>query len=167
MDKIINFSKVECEKIISLSKILKKNIRDEYPRQISYDFYSIGYNSETKWIFERLNQYFTFMTGISVKKNLDAIHLFDYSVGDKFVRHSDIYYPNQIYNVGACLNEDYEGGEFVLYEPEYTVLPKRTGEIYTFNHSYEHEVLPVKKGNRWSLIGFYFYENLEIKKQIL
>lgn len=167
MNNIINFSNIECQKIISLSKTLKRNIRDEYPRPISYDFYSIGNNEETNWIFKRLDLYFTTITGIFVKKSLDSVHLFDYSVGDKFVRHRDTYYQNQIYNIGVCLNEDYEGGEFVLYEPEYKILPKKTGEIYTFKHSYEHEVLEVKNGNRWSLIGFYFYEHLDIKKEFL
>lgn len=164
---MISFTKEECEKIISLSKILQKNVRDETPREIKYDFYSVGWNEDTKWIFDRLDTYFSEATGIKVIKSLDAVHLFDYSVGDKFIRHRDIYYQNQIHNIGVCLNEDYEGGDFVLYEPEYNILPKKTGTIYTFKHSYEHEVLEVTKGNRWSLIGFYFYEHLELKKNLL
>lgn len=164
---MISFTKNECDKIINLSSTLQKVERDEFPRPISYDFYSIGWSESTKWIFDRMDSYFTETTGIKVIKQLNAIHLFDYSVGDRFCKHRDIYYDNQIYNIGVCLNENYEGGEFVLYEPEYKVLPKNTGEIYTFNHSLEHEVLEVKKGNRWSLIGFYFYEHLDLKKPLL
>lgn len=164
---MIGFTKDECIQIINFSKTLLKVERNEYPRPISYDFYSIGWNQNTKWIFDRMDSYFTQTTGIEVVKQLDVIHLFDYSVGDRFVRHRDIYYDNQIYNIGVCLNNDYEGGEFVLYEPEYKILPKKTGEIYTFNHSYEHEVLEVTKGHRWSLIGFYFYKNLNLKKSLL
>lgn len=164
---MIKFTKQECDEIINLSKVLEKHERDEYPRAISYDFYSIGWNEDSKWIFDRLDDYFTDTTGIKVIKSLDAVHLFDYSVGDRFLRHSDIYYPNQIHNIGVCLNDDYEGGDFVLYQPEYRVLPKTTGEIYTFKHSYEHEVLEVTKGHRWSLIGFYFYEHLDLKKPLL
>lgn len=164
---MITFTEEECKKIIDLSNSLELNVRDESPRPISYNFYSIGWNEESKWIFDRLDLYFTDITGIEVIKSLDAVHLFDYSVGDRFVRHRDIYYHNQIHNIGVCLNEDYEGGDFVLYEPQYKVLPKKTGQIYTFKHSYEHEVLEVTKGHRWSLIGFYFYENLDLKKQIL
>ena len=164
---MVSFTNEECTLIINLSNKLPKIRRDESPRAISYDYYSIGVNSDTKWIFDRLDLYFTTQTGIHVIKQLDAIHLFDYSVGDKFTKHRDIYYENQIYNIGVCLNDDYDGGEFVLYEPEYKILPKKIGEIYTFNHSYEHEVLEVKNGHRWSLIGFYFYENLNIKKSLL
>ena len=164
---MINFTKEECQKVINLSSVLLKNERDESPRPISYDFYSIGYNEESKWIFDNLNKYFTETTDIKVVKNLDAVHLFDYSVGDRFERHRDVYYHNQIHNIGVCLNDDYEGGDFVLYEPTHVVLPKKTGEIYTFKHSYEHEVLEVTKGHRWSLIGFYFYENLDLQKKLL
>jgi len=164
---MISFTKDECKQIINLSKVLPRVERDESPRLISYDFYSIGWNETTKWIFDRLDSYLTETTGIKVIKNLDAVHLFDYSVGDRFLRHRDIYYKNQIQNIGVCLNEDYEGGEFVLYEPTYQVLPKKTGEIYTFKHSLEHEVLEVTSGHRWSLIGFYFYEHLDLKKPIL
>lgn len=164
---MISFSEKECVDIINLSNSLQKVRRDENPRPISYDFYSIGLNDETKWIFDKLDSYFTYTTDIKVIKQLDAVHLFDYSVGDKFCRHRDIYYQNQIYNIGVCLNEEYEGGEFVLYEPEYKILPKKTGEIYSFNHSFEHEVLEITKGNRWSLIGFYFYEHLDINKKLM
>lgn len=164
---MIMFSKSECTDIINLSNELQVTHRDESPREIRYDFYSIGYFDYTKWIFDRVDSYFTSVTGINVIKSLDALHMFDYSVGDKFVRHRDIYYENQIYNIGVCLNDDYGGGEFVLYEPEYKVLPKKTGTIYTFNHSYEHEVLEVTSGNRWSLIGFYFYDNLDINKPLI
>ena len=161
---MISFTKSECDSIIELSSILEKTRRDESPQDIKYTFYSIGYNEQTKWIFHKLDSYFTETTGIKVLKSLDAIHLFDYQEGDLFLRHKDIYYENQIHNIGVCLNDDYEGGEFVIHEPTYTVLPKKTGTIYTFKHSLEHEVLRVTNGHRWSLIGFYFYEHLDLKK---
>ena len=164
---MISFTQLECEKIINFSNVLTKTERDESPRLISYDFYSIGYSSDTKWIFDRFNNYFTEETGIDVLEPLDTIHLFDYSVGDKFTRHRDVYYENQTYNIGACLNDDYEGGEFVLYQPKHTVLSKNIGEIYTFDHTYEHEVMEVTKGHRWSLIGFYFYKHLDLKRPLL
>ena len=51
---MINFTKEECEKIISLSNVLEQNIRDDSNRFISYDFYSIGYCEDYKWIFDSL-----------------------------------------------------------------------------------------------------------------
>ena len=164
---MINFTKEECEKIISLSNVLEKNIRDDSNRSISYDFYNIGSCEDYKWIFDKLDSYFTENTGIKIKKSLDVVHLVDYSVGDKFARHRDIYYFNQVFNIGVCLNENYEGGEFVLHEPEYKAFPKQTGNIYTFRHSLEHEVLEVTEGHRWAIIGFYFYEHVDSKKNLL
>lgn len=156
-----NFNKDECNEIIELSKILKGTRRDEYPRKIKYTFYSIPYEEKYHWIFDRLNQYFTETTGIEVVGNLEALHLFDYEKGDQFKRHKDVYYDGQIHNIGVCLNDDYEGGDFKLYKPEVT-LPKQRGEIYTFPCHREHEVLEVIEGHRWSLIGFYFYKHLNI-----
>lgn len=164
---MICFSHDECNQIINTSNTLEKVRRDEIGRPISYDFYSIGCNESTKWIFDRLNLYFTKTTGIGVIKNLEAVHLFNYSVGDRFVKHRDIYYENQAYNIGVCLNDDYIGGDFILYHPKHEILKKQTGKIYTFKNSVEHEVLEITSGNRWSLIGFYFYENLDLKKSFL
>ncbi len=163
---MISFTKDECKQIISLSNIIPKTIRDESPRPISYNFYSIGWSENTKWIFDRLDLYFTEVTGIKVIKSLNVVHLFDYSKGDRFGKHKDIYYDNQVHNIGVCLNEDYEGGEFVLYQP-YKVLPKKSGTIYTFKHTVEHEVLEVISGHRWSLIGFYFYDHLDLNKNLI
>ena len=56
---MINFTKEECEKIISLSNVLEKNIRDDSNRSISYDFYNIRYCEDYKWIFDKLDSYFT------------------------------------------------------------------------------------------------------------
>jgi len=164
---VISFSELECNNIINLSNELTSTRRDESPRGIKYTFYSIGRNDNTNWIFDRLDSYLTETLEIKVVKQLDAIHLFDYEEGDLFSRHRDIYYENQIHNIGVCLNDDYEGGDFVLHEPTYTILPKKAGSIYTFKHSLEHEVLPVTKGHRWSLIGFYFYEHLDLKKPLV
>ena len=164
---MVSFNKQECDAIIKLSAKLQKTERNEYPRPISYNFYSIGWNQYMQWIFDRMDSYFTETTGIKVVKSLDAIHMFNYSVGDKFGRHRDIYYDNQIYNIGVSLNENYEGGDFVLHRPVPQILPKNTGSLYTFKHSLEHEVLEVTKGNRWSLIGFYFYEHLDLKPPLL
>lgn len=163
---MINFSKEECLKIINLSNTLEGTIRDETPRPISYTFYNIECINEHKWIFDRMNSYFTEATGIKVLENLDVLHLFDYKPGNKFVRHSDIYYEGQVYNIGASLNSNFKGGEFKLFKPDFT-LPKEEGNIYTFECRREHEVMEVTEGHRWSLIGFYFYKHLDLKRPLL
>ena len=117
-------------------------------------------------IFDRLFNYFTNTTGIKIKKELDIIHLHNYKQGNKFIKHKDNLYPTQIHNIGVCLNDDYVGGEFVLYEPD-ELLPKKQGELYTFESLRLHEVKKIESGERWSIIAFLHNENLELKKRLL
>ena len=163
---MIKFTEKECKDIINLSKVTEGINRDENPRPIKYTFYNIEYSNNHKWIFDRLNEFFSYNTGIDVIANLDSIHLFNYGPGNKFVKHRDIYHENQVYNIGASLNSDFEGGEFKLYNPD-IILPKETGNVYTFACTREHEVLEVTKGNRWSIIGFYHYEHLNMKRSLV
>ena len=68
--------------------------------------------------------------------------------------------------MGVCLNDNYDGGEFVLYNPE-EQLPKETGNIYTFPSVRLHEVKKIIKGERWSIIGFLHIDNLDFPKTSL
>lgn len=54
----------------------------------------------------------------------------------------------------GMLNEDYEGGEFILMDD--LVIPFKTGDIVIFpsNFLYPHEVLPVTKGTRYSYVSW-------------
>lgn len=54
----------------------------------------------------------------------------------------------------GMLNEEYEGGEFVLMED--LVIPFKAGDIVIFpsNFMYPHEVLPVTKGTRYSYVSW-------------
>jgi len=160
------FTLKECNDIIELFSKLQVTQRDETPRRISYEFCSIPFSKEYIWIFNVFNSFLEDSFDIKVVKNLDTIHLFKYSVGDKFLKHKDIYYPGQVYNVGVNLNDNYKGGDFVLYEP-YQIIPKHAGKLYTFKNTVQHEVIEVTEGIRWSLIGFYFYDHLNITPPII
>ena len=137
-----------------------------YKKKIKYTHYQINRADETQWIFDKINLYLTKYKKIKILKSVDAIHMHSYSEGDEFMRHRDIYYEGQVLNVGVCLNDDYDGGDFVLYEP-YEPLPKKQGSIYSFKNTREHEVLKITKGIRWSLIAFLFDEHIQISKNLL
>lgn len=117
----------------------------------SYEFRTLLMGWDTKWIFKRIYDYLYEETGIEVKKTVEELYVHNYQVGDYFLKHIDL--PTKIWNVGVCLNDDYEGGDFVVYNPK-LVLPKKAGAIYAFESQREHEVLPVTSGERWSIIGF-------------
>jgi len=51
--------------------------------------------------------------------------------------------------------EDYEGGELALqYDTEPTVMPKELGKMIVFPSYTLHEVRPVTKGTRYSLVAW-------------
>ena len=49
---------------------------------------------------------------------------------------------------GYLLNEDFEGGEFIINDKK---LDTPIGSIFTFGRNEMHEVNPVTKGTRYSL----------------
>ena len=166
----ILFTKEECDIIINLSKELEQLDpfgKHEYSNndkifKVNYDVWVIDRNEKTQWIFNKIHMYFTNETNLKIKKELDKIYIHKYTKGQKFEKHADTYYKTQIHNVGVCLDNDYDGGEFVLYNPK-EQLPKEPGTIYTFPSARFHEVKEILKGERWSIIGFLHIENIEFE----
>jgi predicted 2-oxoglutarate/Fe(II)-dependent dioxygenase YbiX len=113
-----------------------------------------------KWIFDKITEYLLVDQNVEITKPFEVIHLHKYLSGNEFERHSDIYYPNQTLNVGVCLNDDYEGGDFILYGPK-EIIPKKAGTIYSFRNTREHEVTKIESGIRYSLIIFLYKENIK------
>ena len=54
----------------------------------------------------------------------------------------------------GALNNDYEGGEFVMWDSK--VIPLKQGELLIFpsNFMFPHKVEPVTKGTRYSYISW-------------
>lgn len=55
------------------------------------------------------------------------------------------------------LNDDYEGGDFILYGDtmfDEIILPKTKGTIIVFPSNRYHEVKEITSGNRYSIIGW-------------
>jgi len=167
-EKIL-FSKKECEYIIELSKNLPNtkpytSKSDQF--KVSYDAWKLILDNNSQWIFDKITQYFTYATNLKIKKELSTLYIHKYNVGQQFEKHNDTQYKTQIHNVGVCLNDDYVGGDFILYNPK-EILPKRQGEIYTFPSSRFHEVEQIVKGERWSIIGFIHIENIYLSNKTL
>lgn len=57
-------------------------------------------------------------------------------------------------SVLGCLNNDYEGGELVMWENE--IINLKAGDIMIFpsNFLYPHKVMPVTKGTRYSYVSW-------------
>lgn len=170
---MVEFSKEDCDNIIALTSVLEGTYRDvnlkniDRPREkISYTFFNITRKSTTNWIFDRISDYIVAELGLEILKPFEVIHLHKYDVGNEFERHRDIYYPNQVLNIGVCLNDDYVGGDFILYGPK-EILPKKTGTIYSFKNTREHEITKIESGNRYSLIIFLNKDNVKTQVNLI
>lgn len=165
----ISFTKEECEYIIELTEklpMIEPYISKSDKFKVSYTTWKLILDDNSRWIFDKITQFFTSKTNLKIKKELSTIYIHKYNVGQQFEKHNDTHYKTQIHNVGVCLNDDYEGGEFILYDPE-EPIPKKQGNIYTFTSFRFHEVKQIVKGERWSIIGFLHMENIDFTNKTL
>jgi len=63
---------------------------------------------------------------------------------------------NRTVSCSLILNDDYEGGEFAFFDREIKLTPKK-GDALMFpsNYIYPHEVMPVTKGTRYSIVTWF------------
>jgi hypothetical protein len=155
---MIKFTLEECNRIVEISYRLEENhssvIFKDDKKTFDYFYYTIPRNESTQWIFDKLHQYLIEFFPNSCMNKHPQLYLHKYLPGCKFERHNDsTTHPDQLVNLGVCLNNSYIGGEFIFYNP-YTTLPKVPGTIYHMDSHRDHEVLEITEGVRWSLITF-------------
>ena len=61
-----------------------------------------------------------------------------------------------ILSIVGCLNEDYEGGEFIMWQTEKIEIPEGAVLIFPSNFMYPHKVNPVTKGTRYSYVSWVY-----------
>jgi PKHD-type hydroxylase len=162
------FSKEECQKIIEIGNKLEliesklgingyidKNIRDS---KVSW----ISANSETEWIYRRLtdilmdinNKFFKF----NVFGFLEGLQFTKYDAPNgKIAKHIDKSMFGKVRKLSISIqlssSEDYEGGELALHiSNEPTIMGKELGKLIAFPSYTLHEVIPITKGTRYSLV---------------
>jgi len=85
--------------------------------------------------------------------------LLKYNIGGFHVEHIDQHHSEvfRIIGISFILNDDYEGGEFAFFHKSY--IPKvKKGQciIFPSNFMYPHEITPVTKGTRYSIITWLY-----------
>ena len=155
-EKIL-FSKEECKSIIAYNNTDITNWKMDDRK---YDSQPINYSLETKWLFDKLKDFVERETNIEIRTLKKTIHFHKFTKGDWFGKHNDIR-DNRVYAVGVLLNYDFEGGDFKLYNPNESILDKVIGNTYLFDARIEHEITPILKGERYSLL--WFLQNKHIK----
>jgi len=167
------FSKEECEKIIELGKkqILEtgcinsdgKNIVDEHIRisNVSWLFPS----NDTEWIYKRLTyiivelnkRFFNYdLYGI-----IEGLQFTEY-FGDRsgmYTKHIDSTSNGVIRKISVSVQlselNSYEGGSLLLHTSSNPQeMGKDVGKLIMFPSFVLHEVTPVKKGTRYSLVAW-------------
>jgi PKHD-type hydroxylase len=158
------FSKEECQSIIKISKdkgLIKgttKGVSDVRDSKVSWLYPTDNIN----WIFERITD-----ITLSLNKRFFKFDLFGINEGlqftnykapsGKYGKHVDrsINMPVRKLSISIQLTnpEEYEGGELHLYDGDKEMLMDKTqGTLILFPSYVLHEVMPVTKGERNSLV---------------
>ena len=157
-EKIL-FNKQECEAIIWSTT---KNITNWNQEDRVYNSQTINYSLETKWLFDKLKDFFEFETGLEIKNIKEEIHFHKFVKNNWFGKHNDVR-DNRMYAIGVLLNDDFEGGDFNLSNPNEITLGKVIGNTYLFDVRIDHEITPILEGERYSLLWFLQNDNIKIK----
>ena len=128
-----------------------------------YDSQPINYSLDTKWLFDKLKDFVEKETNIEIRTIKKTIHFHKFTNDDWFGKHNDVR-DNRLYAVGVLLNDDFEGGDFKMYNPNEIILDKVIGNTYLFDVRIKHEITPILDGERYSLL--WFLENEHIKIEI-
>jgi predicted 2-oxoglutarate/Fe(II)-dependent dioxygenase YbiX len=157
-EKIL-FNQTECKSIIkyATSDYINWKISDR-----EYSSKSIHYSVQTKWLFDKLKTFFELETGLEIIKIKEEIHFHKFVNGNWFDKHNDVR-DSRIYAVGVLLNDEFEGGEFKLYNPNEITLNKKIGNSYIFDVRILHEITPIIKNTRYSLLWFLQKEHVQIE----
>lgn len=164
---MIKFTLEECDSIIGMADWLEENhssvIFKDNKKTFDYFYYTIPRSKTTQWIFDRLQEYLSEFYPNNSMNEHPQLYLHKYLPGCRFERHNDsTTHPDQLVNLGVCLNDYYKGGEFIFYDPN-TTLPKVPGTIYHMDSHRDHEVLEITEGIRWSLITFLKSKDIGIR----
>jgi hypothetical protein len=83
--------------------------------------------------------------------------LLRYGEGGLFIAHTDAYKdaPRAV-SCSISLNEDYEGGEFAFFNQTIKYkIPRGSVLMFPSNFMYPHEILPITKGVRYSIVTWF------------
>ena len=83
--------------------------------------------------------------------------LLKYEVGQFYKSHVDSFKDRpRAVSCSFALNDDYEGGEFAFFERELVYRIKKGSCImFPSNFMYPHEIMPVTKGVRYSIVTWF------------
>jgi Rps23 Pro-64 3,4-dihydroxylase Tpa1-like proline 4-hydroxylase len=83
--------------------------------------------------------------------------LLRYKEGHFYTQHTDSFKGGQrAISCSFALNDDYEGGEWGFFDREVVIkAPKGSAILFPSNFMYPHEIMPVTKGIRYSIVTWF------------
>jgi len=161
-------TKDECKSIIKIGnkhKSFPGTIRKEHAKDTQVRDSNINFlypNGETEWLFRRLTdiimnlneRYFKF----DIHALTEGLQFSHYKApGGKYTRHVDVGYGFQVRKLSITVQlsdpKTYKGGDLLIYQGEEpTKMIKDQGALAIFPSYTLHEVTPVTKNERYSLV---------------
>ena len=132
--------------IISYPHVIERNYKVRHKLD-KYLFASAG------GVIEKYNRHFT---DCHIEED-SGYELLRYQEGQFYVQHTDSFKlrPRAV-SCSFALNDDYEGGEWGFWNREKVVkLPKGSALLFPSNFMYPHEIMPVTKGTRYSIVTWF------------
>jgi PKHD-type hydroxylase len=167
-------SKDECDKIIKIAKnqkIIKGKVFGNTKNVRKSNITWLYPNEELDWLFRKITDVVTNLNERFYKFDLygivEGLQFTNYKApGGKYDKHVDRGFNRGIRKLSISIqltdSKEYEGGELKLYEASTpTVMNKKQGTLILFPSFILHEVTPVTKGERNSLVTWITGKNFK------
>lgn len=117
---------------------------------------------------QKLDKYVFASAGLVIKKYNEKFslcrieedsgyELLRYKEGQFYIQHTDSFKARpRAVSCSFALNDDYEGGEWGFFDREMVIkAPKGSAVLFPSNFMYPHEIMPVTKGTRYSIVTWF------------
>jgi predicted 2-oxoglutarate/Fe(II)-dependent dioxygenase YbiX len=117
---------------------------------------------------QKLDKYVFASAGLVIKKYNEKFPLCEieqdsgyellrYKEGQFYTQHTDSFKARpRAVSCSFALNDDYEGGEWGFFDRKKVLkAPKGSAVLFPSNFMYPHEIMPVTKGARYSVITWF------------
>ena len=162
-------TKEECKTIVELGNkympsVAKIRVEDEIQEIRDSKISWLYPTEETEWLYRKITDAVMELNEIYFKFNLFGLTeglqftKYDAPTG-KYEKHIDKFLYGVVRKLSMTIQlsdpEEYEGGELALHvSGTPTTLPKEQGKLVAFPSYALHEVTPVTKGTRYSLVSW-------------
>jgi predicted 2-oxoglutarate/Fe(II)-dependent dioxygenase YbiX len=123
---------------------------------------------KNKKVRQKLDKYIFDSAGLAIRKYNEKFplakieedsgyELLRYKEGQFYMQHTDSFKERpRAVSCSFALNDDYEGGEWGFFDRKTIMkVPKGSVVLFPSNFMYPHEIMPVTKGTRYSIITWF------------